>query len=247
MQSSSSSSSTEQVTLKEKLHLMIGRALNYFNQVYEPFTKQLLQHVYQQSYELKVKSILSMIKQPQRNDKQSSSSSTISDISIDTFDTQGIILLLTRSWADIQNISNSPLQDIHRNYLFELKGVRNKWAHQNEFNLRDAYRAFDTIERLLSIQILRSDSQKIELNKMREYVLLHMANEVKRKQQREEEAKKKPVSSRSSNNSNNNQKLPEQYSFGNVGIPLSSSVTQQQPQQQQQQYLDSDAMDFDEY
>ena len=36
-----------------------------------------------------------------------------------------------------------------RNVVFELRDVRNKWAHNEAFTADDAYRALDSIERLL--------------------------------------------------------------------------------------------------
>src|SRR5215216_2196213 len=37
-----------------------------------------------------------------------------------------------------------------RNLVFELRDVRNRWAHNKPFGADDAYRALDSIERLLS-------------------------------------------------------------------------------------------------
>jgi len=36
-----------------------------------------------------------------------------------------------------------------RNLAFELRDVRNKWAHQKAFSTDDAYRAIDSVARLL--------------------------------------------------------------------------------------------------
>ena len=37
-----------------------------------------------------------------------------------------------------------------RSVAFELRDVRNKWAHQKAFSTDDAYRAIDSVSRLLS-------------------------------------------------------------------------------------------------
>lgn len=37
-----------------------------------------------------------------------------------------------------------------RNLAFELRDVRNKWAHQKAFSTDDAYRAIDSVSRLLA-------------------------------------------------------------------------------------------------
>lgn len=44
---------------------------------------------------------------------------------------------------------SSELSRTDRNLVFELRDVRNRWAHNDGFTVDDAYRALDTIERLL--------------------------------------------------------------------------------------------------
>src|SRR6266542_236590 len=44
----------------------------------------------------------------------------------------------------------SELTRTDRNLVFELRDVRNRWAHNQPFGAADAYRALDSIERLLS-------------------------------------------------------------------------------------------------
>src|SRR5262249_48967895 len=52
-----------------------------------------------------------------------------------------------------------------RNYVSELRDVRNKWAHQSPFSTDDAHRALDTAERLLNA--ISATEQASEVRKMR--------------------------------------------------------------------------------
>ncbi len=72
-----SSSDTNATKLKDWIYQGIGKALKYFNEVYEPFTKQLLKHIYGEQYATKVRQIL---------EKQD----------INNLDTQNLLHLLTR-------------------------------------------------------------------------------------------------------------------------------------------------------
>ncbi|MDQ6797566.1 MAG: Swt1 family HEPN domain-containing protein [Actinomycetota bacterium] len=44
----------------------------------------------------------------------------------------------------------SELTKTDRNLVFELRDVRNRWAHNASFSADDAYRALDSLERLLT-------------------------------------------------------------------------------------------------
>src|SRR5690606_18265978 len=55
-----------------------------------------------------------------------------------------------------------------RNLISELRDVRNKWAHQQSFSTDDAYRALDSIERLLTAI---SAPQARELGDMKQELL----------------------------------------------------------------------------
>jgi hypothetical protein len=58
-----------------------------------------------------------------------------------------------------------------RNVVFELRDVRNRWAHNDAFNLDDTYRALDSIERLLvAVDAKEADAvgrSKTELMRLR--------------------------------------------------------------------------------
>ncbi len=54
--------------------------------------------------------------------------------------------VLTESW---DTAFRSELSRADRNLVFELRDVRNRWAHNEAFSVDDAYRALDSVERLL--------------------------------------------------------------------------------------------------
>jgi predicted AAA+ superfamily ATPase len=62
------------------------------------------------------------------------------------WDTQA---LLTVMWDQWNVVFRNTLGPAERSLVSELRDIRNRWAHQNTFNSDDAYRALDSIERLL--------------------------------------------------------------------------------------------------
>ena len=76
-------STSESANMHEKINMLIGKALKFFNQVYEPFTKQFLKHVYKTEYHTKVKQFLAT------NDPNQ-------EVKVENLDSQGILNLLTR-------------------------------------------------------------------------------------------------------------------------------------------------------
>jgi predicted AAA+ superfamily ATPase len=63
------------------------------------------------------------------------------------WDTQAILQVMCELWNDCFRKILGPSE---RNLAFELRDVRNKWAHQKAFSTDDAYRAIDSISRLLA-------------------------------------------------------------------------------------------------
>jgi predicted AAA+ superfamily ATPase len=55
--------------------------------------------------------------------------------------------VLTEAW---DGAFRTELTKADRNLVFELRDVRNRWAHNDNFSADDAYRALDSIERLLT-------------------------------------------------------------------------------------------------
>jgi len=57
-----------------------------------------------------------------------------------------LLKVMTEAW---DSTFRSRLTRTDRNVVFELRDVRNRWAHNDAFNADDTYRALDSIERLL--------------------------------------------------------------------------------------------------
>jgi hypothetical protein len=53
-------------------------------------------------------------------------------------------------WNQWQIVFRKTLGQAERSIVSELRDVRNKWAHQNPFSGDDAYRALDSVSRLLT-------------------------------------------------------------------------------------------------
>jgi predicted AAA+ superfamily ATPase len=66
---------------------------------------------------------------------------------ISDWDTAALLRLMWESWNDV---FKKTLSQFHRNLVSEMRGVRDRWAHQEPFSGDDADRALDSAERLLS-------------------------------------------------------------------------------------------------
>ncbi len=57
--------------------------------------------------------------------------------------------LLTVMWDQWNRLFRHRLGQLERSIVSELRELRNRWAHQTEFNFDDTYRFLDSVERLL--------------------------------------------------------------------------------------------------
>jgi uncharacterized protein len=74
------------------------------------------------------------------------------------WDTQALLKAIGHDyWNDV---FKSSLQQMDRNYAIELKDVRNKHAHDENFSNDDAYRAIDTAQRLLESAHARAQAEE---------------------------------------------------------------------------------------
>ncbi len=74
--------------------------------------------------------------------------------------------LLSIMWNQWNNTFRIPLGPAERSLVSELRDVRNKWAHQKPFSSDDAYRALDSISRLLSAVVAPEQVEELEKMKM---------------------------------------------------------------------------------
>ena len=77
-------------------------------------------------------------------------------------DTQFLLLVMRSEW---HGVFHRMLGHAGRSYVSELIDVRNDWAHQGAFSSDDAYRALDTVERLL--QGVSAGEQAAEVGRMK--------------------------------------------------------------------------------
>lgn len=76
-----------------------------------------------------------------------------------------VAALLAVMWNQWQLVFRNTLGQAERSIVSELREVRNKWAHQNPFSGDDAYRALDSVSRLL-IAVSASQADDVEKMKM---------------------------------------------------------------------------------
>lgn len=63
-------------------------------------------------------------------------------------DVQAILVIMNNCWNEV---FQEQLGYVGRSYVSELREVRNSWAHQRAFTAEDAFRALDTMQRLLGM------------------------------------------------------------------------------------------------
>lgn len=94
-------------------------------------------------------------------------------------------LLLSVMWNQWNSVFSRTLGPAERSLVSELRDVRNKWAHQQAFSGDDAYRALDSIERLLTAA---SAEQAAEVGRMRMELLRVRFDEQRRTEMRKASA-----------------------------------------------------------
>jgi predicted AAA+ superfamily ATPase len=83
---------------------------------------------------------------------------TLAKKPIAQWDAAGLLKLMWETWNDV---FRSTLGVSERNLVSELRGWRNKWAHQERYSSRDAERALDSAARLLTA-ISAPEAEEIE-------------------------------------------------------------------------------------
>jgi len=104
----------------------------------------------------------------------------ISDLQ--NLDTKLLLQLIINLWNTVFSL-NSSLDQFHRSIIFELRSVRNEWAHQIPFSNEDTYRALDNMERLL--KAINANSCSLKVRELREQLILEMAQLIQLERHRE--------------------------------------------------------------
>lgn len=87
----------------------------------------------------------------------------MTDKSISDLDASLLLKLMWFSWNDV---FKQVLGHAERSLASELRTARNKWAHQEAFSSDDAYRALDSVNRLLTAVSATPEAQELEKMKM---------------------------------------------------------------------------------
>jgi predicted AAA+ superfamily ATPase len=77
------------------------------------------------------------------------------------WDSQAILAVMVNQW---NVVFKNTLGQAERSLVGELREVRNRWAHQNPFSTDDAYRALDSIHRLL-VAVSAEEAAEVERQK----------------------------------------------------------------------------------
>jgi hypothetical protein len=81
---------------------------------------------------------------------------------IPDWDVAGLLKLMWETWNEVFRKILGPAE---RSLVGELRGHRNKWAHQESFSSDDAYRALDSVGRLL-VAVSAPQAEDLERMKM---------------------------------------------------------------------------------
>jgi hypothetical protein len=96
------------------------------------------------------------------------------------WDTQAILSVMWDNW---NTVFNKVLSQSERTLVSELKGIRNKWAHQEAFSTDDTYRAIDSCGRLLISVSAAEEAAEMERQKQ-EILRLRFDEQRKKEEQR---------------------------------------------------------------
>src|SRR5260370_16387234 len=135
----------------------VGKALELLNQGLFPFMKRELKASYGDTWFEQASAILREHQMRGKGDGD------------EHWDTQALLLVM---WEEGNVVFRNVLGQAERTLVSELREVRNKWAHQEPFSTDDAYRALDSVQRLLTAvsaadQATEVEHQKQELLRVR--------------------------------------------------------------------------------
>ncbi|NOK58906.1 MAG: ATP-binding protein [Chloroflexi bacterium AL-W] len=148
-------------------HERVSKALQLLNTGLQPFVERELRGVYGKQWEATARTSLS---EERRAGKRSQ------EINWDT------TALLRIMWDQWHNVFERTLGQAERSLVSELRDTRNRWAHQRPFTLDDAYRTFDSIQRLL-VAISAPEASELERHKQ-ELLRVRFEEQARREQKK---------------------------------------------------------------
>jgi predicted AAA+ superfamily ATPase len=130
-------------------HERVGKALDLLKSGLGPFVEREFRSKYGDGWTFEVKDVLS--------DTRLGTGKTES-----LNDVAAMLVVMDRKWGDVFRLI---LGKAERSLVNEIISIRNGWAHQQAFSSDDAYRALDSIGRLLS-SISAAETDEVEKMKM---------------------------------------------------------------------------------
>jgi predicted AAA+ superfamily ATPase len=128
-------------------HERIGKCLEQLTTGLKPFVERELQSTYQDQWFSETKKTLS-----------ATQVEFLGTASKPQWDIASLLATLWNQWNDVFRKVLGPAE---RSLVSELRDVRNKWAHQRTFSTDDAYRALDSIERLLNAVSAAKEAEEV--------------------------------------------------------------------------------------
>jgi predicted AAA+ superfamily ATPase len=138
-------------------HERVGKALEMLTGGLKPFVERELKSTYQQGWF-----------EETRKTMAASQLQFLGNADTPQWDVQALLLTVWNQWNEV---FRKTLGQAERTLVSELREVRNRWAHQRPFSTDDAYRALDSIARLLTAvsapEASEVDKLKLELLRVR--------------------------------------------------------------------------------
>jgi predicted AAA+ superfamily ATPase len=132
-------------------HERVGKALELLKTGLQPFVNRELQAAYGEKWQDRVSELL---ESPGPRSKKKPNPAAMD-----------IALLLKVMWDTWNEAFSKTLGHAERSLVSELRNVRNDWAHQETFSTDDAYRALDSIHRLLTAISAAKEADELEKQK----------------------------------------------------------------------------------
>jgi len=146
----------------------VGRALDFLREGLYPFIEREMKASYGQKWVAVALSCL-----PESYTIRRTGDAVLKE------DVSALLIVLWEQWNEV---FKKTLGRSDRSLASELRDVRNAWAHNDAFSLDDAYRAFDSISRLLSS--VSADTQEVEKQKQ-EILRLRFEEQARRETRRQ--------------------------------------------------------------
>ena len=133
-------------------HDRVGKALELLTSGLKPFVERELKSAWGEKFLENTKALLS----DTRLQARAADGSPLLDVA-------ALLVIMDREW---KAIFSQTLGKAERSMVNEVLDVRNKWAHQRPFSTDDAYRALDSVSRLLASISAPVEADEVEKTKM---------------------------------------------------------------------------------